>query len=355
MTKLSLTTMSNRFFLKLLAVALTQTAVGCSRFVWHEEPFTPDPAPTTEVIMAGTDTTYVLRRDSYTLLTPQRAALWNRDVIDDVAWRYRALFREAPPAIAIRIDTGAMQLDSATTWRGMPLARVFPPDRPQPPADAGKKKRDPVQQAAEDSARARLLAGPLLAASAAETWLGARAMDAARVTDSQPGGAVRTTVATASVPAWIEAGALRILSTSAAPDRAATELRANEKAIVPLASLFAVRWQHKPNALDIARAGSRAEIGVGDDAEDVVIEGPARPRPRREPVAGVSPMFVAQSVSVLAFIHDRDPALVARLTDELTRGATVESVLASSTSVPHSVASLDAEWRQWLKKSARRR
>ena len=35
-------------------------------------------------------------------------------------------------------------------------------------------------------------------------------------------------------------------------------------------------------------------------------------------------MFVAQSVSVLAFIHDRDPALVARLTDELTRGATVE-------------------------------
>src|SRR5688572_8475935 len=167
--------MSFRFLLKLLAVTLTPTAIGCSRFVWHEEPFTPDPAPMTEAIVAGTDTTYVLRRDAYTLLAPQRAALWNRDVIDDVAWRYRALFREAPPAIAIRIDTGATPLDSATTWRGMPLARVSSPNRRQPPADAVKNKRDPVREAAEDSARARLLAGPLLAASAAETWLAARA------------------------------------------------------------------------------------------------------------------------------------------------------------------------------------
>ena len=349
--------MPTRFLFQLLAVALTQTAVGCSRFVWHEEPFTPDPAPTTEVIVAGSDTTYVLRRDGYTLLTPQRAALWNRDVIDDVAWRYRALFREAPPAIAIRIDTGTTPSDTATTWRGLPLARVAPPNRPEPPANAGKKKRDPVQQAAEDSARSRLLAGPLLAASAAEAWFAARALDASRVTDSQPGGAVRNTVAATSVPAWIEAAALRILSTSGAPDRAAAELRANEKAIVPLASLFAAAWQRRPNAMDIARAGSRGPLGVGDDGDDVVLEGPSRARPRREPAVapGISTTFLAQSVSVLAFIHGRDPALVGRLTDELTRGATIESVLASSTSVPHDVASLDAEWRKWLKQSARRR
>jgi hypothetical protein len=168
---------------------------------------------------------------------------------------------------------------------------------------------------------------------------------------------VRTTVAVASAPAWIEAGALRILSASGAPDRAAAELRANEKSIVSLASLFAAAWQRKPNAMDIARAGSRGQVGIGDDADDVMREGPARPRARRAPVVapGVSPMFLAQSVSVLAFIHGRDPALVGRLADELTRGATIESVLSSSTSLPHDVTSLDAEWRKWLKQSARRR
>src|SRR6187200_1699045 len=137
--------MSNRFLFQLLAVALTQTAIGCSRFVWHEEPFTPDPPPTSEIIVAGSDTTYVLRRDAYTLLTPQRAALWNRDVIDDVAWRYRVLFRETPPAIAIRIDTGTTPSDTATTWRGLPLARVAPPQRPLLSANAGNRKREPDQ------------------------------------------------------------------------------------------------------------------------------------------------------------------------------------------------------------------
>ena len=349
--------MSNRFLFQLLAVVSTQAAIGCSRFVWHEEPFTPDPAPTSEVIVAGSDTTYVLRRDAYTLLTPQRAALWNRDVMDDVAWRYRVLFREAPPPIAIRIDTGITPSDTATTWRGLPLTRVAPAQRPQLSTNAGNRKRDPDLQAAEDSARSRLLAGPLLAASAAEAWFAARTVDATRLTDTQPGGAVRSTVAAASVPAWIEAAALRILSTSGASDRAAAELRANEKAIVPLASLFAATWQRKPNALDIARAGSRGPLGVGDDADDVLLEGPSRPRARGEPalIPGVSPVFLAQSVSVLAFIHARDPVFAARLSDALTRGATIEHVLASSTSVPHDVASLDAEWRKWLKQIARRR
>jgi len=347
--------MSNRFgFRFLVAIVATQAAIGCSRFVWHEDPFTPDQAPTTEIIASGNDTTYVLRRDSYYLLASQRGALWNRDVIDDVAWRYRALFREAPPTIAIRIDTSVTNRDTATTWRGMPLARVSTQPRPQPIANAKSRKRDADQQVAEDSARARLLTGPLLASSAAETWFGARALDAKRVTNTQPGGSVHTTTATGAVPAWIEAGALRILGTGGAVDRAAMELRADEKAIVPLASLFAVKWQDKPNALDITRAGTRGQVPADEDG-DLPFEGPARGRARRDAVPGVSPVFLAQSVSVLAFIQQRDPALVARLTDELARGASVESVLASSTTLPHDVASLDAEWRKWLKKSARRR
>jgi hypothetical protein len=68
-------------------------------------------------------------------------------------------------------------------------------------------------------------------------------------------------------------------------------------------------------------------------------------------VPGVSPVFLAQSVSVLAFIHERDAALVARLADETSRGVSIESVLASSTTLPHDVAGLDAAWRQWLERN----
>ena len=101
----------------------------------------------------------------------------------------------------------------------------------------------------------------MLAATAAQTWLKARALDATRPSDSQPGGpsAVEHPV---PLPAWIEAGALRILGSAGAPDRAAAELRANRKGIVPLASLFGVSWQREPNDGDRARA---QPIRDGDD------------------------------------------------------------------------------------------
>ena len=66
----------------------TQAGLACSRFVFHEDPFTPDPAPASETLVAGHDTTYVLKAPSYYLLSSQRDALWNREVLDDVAWRY---------------------------------------------------------------------------------------------------------------------------------------------------------------------------------------------------------------------------------------------------------------------------
>jgi hypothetical protein len=98
--------MLNRLGLRLsIMVAVTQV-VGCSRFVWHEDPFTPDPAPTSEIIASASDTTYVLRRDSYYLLTSQRSTLWSRDVIDDVAWRYRALFGRSAALGRHPHDTG---------------------------------------------------------------------------------------------------------------------------------------------------------------------------------------------------------------------------------------------------------
>ncbi len=78
-----------------------------------------------------------------------------------------------------------------------------------------------------------------------------------------------------------------------------------------------------------------------------------RARVRREG-AGVSPLFIAQSVSVLSFVHEREPAMVGRLIDDLSRGAPIPDVLASSTALPHDVAGLDAAWRDWLKRTAKR-
>ena len=343
------------FRLTTLAAA-AQLAAACSRFVWHEDPFTPDQAPATETIVAGLDTTYVLKGASYYLLSSQRSALWNRDVLDDVAWRYRALFGEAPPLIAIRLDSArATSSDSVMTWRGVPFASVAPRRRPNaaPRTKGQARGRD---EEAGDSVRARILAGPMLAATAAETWLRARSLDAARITDSQPGGPVRaTTVAAAALPAWIEAGALRILGSAGAPDRASDELRADSKHIQSLATLFSVAWSAKPNAIEIVRSGSS---GFDLDEANARREPGDRRRNGRDGAlvpAGMSPLFVAQSVSVLAFIHERDPGLVARLADEMGRGASIPDVLASSATLPHDVAGLDAAWREWLKRTARSR
>jgi hypothetical protein len=187
-----------------IVIAATQSAVACNRFVWNEDPFTPDPAPVSETLVDGRDTTYVLKGSGYYLLASQRAALWNREVMDDVAWRYRALFGDTPEMIAIRLDSVATT-DTATTWRGVPFARVAVRRRT---ADGREKPKNPRERDMQDSARVQLLAGPMLAATTAETWLKARALDAARGLHSQPGGPVRVTAGRGALPAWIEAGAL---------------------------------------------------------------------------------------------------------------------------------------------------
>ncbi len=330
-------------------IAITQGLAGCSRFVWHEDPFTPDPAPASETLVAGRDTTYVLRGPAYYLLATQRAALWNREVLDDVAWRYRGLFGDAPPVIAVRLDSVATEHDSAT-WRGVPLATVALRRRGEQASANGKRSGDANRPALEDSARVQLFAGAMLSATAAETWLRARAVNATRVTDSQPGGPSSEPTHGVVLPAWIEAGALRILGNAGASDRAVAELRADTKNIVPLASLFAVGFPARPNALEIVRGGSnRYDL----DDEDLRQETLMRARVRREG-AGVSPLFIAQSVSVLSFIHEREPAMVGWLVDELSRGVSIRDVVASSTTLPHDVAGLDAAWRDWLKRTAKR-
>jgi hypothetical protein len=341
--------MTIKYLIRTLAlVAATQNVLACSRFVWHEDPFTPDPAPASETLVADGDTTYVLRGSAYYLLATQRDALWNREVMEDVAWRYRALFGDAPPVIAVRLDSVATPSDPAT-WRGVPLATVALRRRGADGAGKGGE-RDRDRTAAEDSARVRLFAGPMLSATAAETWLHARAMEAARASDSQPGGPSSPATRGAYLPAWMEAGALRILGNSGALLRATSELRADSKNIMPLASLFAVGWSARPNAVEIVRAGA-SQYDLDD--EDIRQEAATRARNRRDGT-GVSPLFIAQAVSVLSFLQERDPGMVGRLADELSRGASIPDMLASSATLPHDVAGLDAAWRGWLERVTKR-
>ena len=294
----------------------TQAGLACSRFVFHEDPFTPDPAPASETLVAGHDTTYVLKAPSYYLLSSQRDALWNREVLDDVAWRYHELFGHAPLPIAIRLDSGAVA-DSTGTWRGVPFAHVALRRHTETPPEA-RGARHGRGAEGEDSARVQMFARPSLAATAAETWLRARTLDAARVSDTQPGGPVRTSTAAATLPGWIETGALAILGGEGAAERANDALRADPKHIVPLASLFATAVSARPNA-----------------------------------TPGASPLFISQSVSVLTFLHDRDSGIVPRLADELARGGSIPDVLESSTTLPHDIAALDAAWRDWMKHGQR--
>jgi hypothetical protein len=290
----------------------------------------------------------VLKAPSYYLLSSRRDALWNREVLDDVAWRYHELFGDAPSRIAIRLDSGAVT-DSSTMWRGVPFAHVAL--RPHTET-APKDKRGSHGRGGEvdDSSRAPMFARPMLAATAAATWLRARTLDATRVSDSQPGGAVKTSTAAATLPVWVETAALAILGAGGAEQRANDELRADPRQIVPLASLFATASSARPNAMDIVRAGAnRYGFGQAGRQHDAAARAPER----HDAAPGASPLFISQSISVLSFLHDRDPGIVPRLADELARGGSIPDVLASSATLPHDVAALDAAWRDWLKGSQR--
>ena len=331
-------------------VVATQAGLACSHFVFHEDPFTPDQPPTSEIIVTGRDTTYVLKAPSYYLLSSQREALWNREVLDDVAWRYHELFGDAPLPIAIRLDSTAV-IDSSTMWRGVPFAHVAlrRHEETRPEAQHATHGRG-VEE--DDSARVQMFTRPILAATAADTWLRARTLDAARLSDSQPGGSVRTSTATATLPVWIETGALAILAGGGAEERANDELRADPKHVVPLATLFATAASVRPNAMEIVRAGAQ-RFGFGQAGRQH--DAAARAQERRDAAPGASPLFISQSVSVLRFLHDRDPGIVSRLADELARGGSIPDVLASSKTLPHDVAALDAAWHDWVKHRQRPR
>jgi len=337
-----------------LAAVIAMSA-GCARFVWHEDPFTPDEAPVTEVVTSGTDTTYVVRGASYYLLARHRAALWNRDVMDDVVWRYRAVFGEAPPVIAVLVDSTAARADSGATWRGVPLAVVSVRRRGEERAGRDGQPRRITREAPIDSVELLRLTSSMLAARAADTWLRARTREVARGTDGQPGGpAVARGRDAVRLPAWYEAAVLATLRASGALLRANAEVRADPKHVVPLATLFAIERPARPATTAIVDAMDEPTADLDEGGE---LRGDRRFRASaaRMGAGAGEPLFVAQSVSVLSFLHERDSTIVARLADDLARGRSASDMLATSATLPHDIPTLDAEWRAWVRRSARRR
>lgn len=302
----------------ILLGAIAAAAGGCSRFVFREEPYTPDPAPVSEVITEGVDTTFVLRGPSYYLLARRREALWDREVVDDVAWRYGWLFGGPPPVVAIRLDTAAAPAPAAT-WRGLPLAHA---------RDAGAEDegRDRERGAGRSS---RVGPRQSLAMRAAEVW-------------------VRSAAAGRDLPAWLEMGAVMLMTSPGAGERADGIVRSRLREAPPLDALFGVAWPEGSTVLDAVRVAEGERL---TGRTSVQRAGRARPTATTGRFGGL--VFVAQATSVLSFLRERDPRLVASLVGALADGRAMPEVLSTSSALPHDAAALDAAWRTWLRKRQR--
>jgi hypothetical protein len=261
---------------------------GCGVFVTRAEPFTPDAPPVSEVEASGRDTAYVVRTPAYVLRTRDRALLWNRAALDDAAWRYRWLFGRTPSTIAVRLDTAGAPGATATDDPASAAVTVLLP-------------------ASATSAPGR----SALALRAARAWLGAGADTTARL------------------PWWFEAGALRIIADGGG---GVPRSRGDDPA-----SLTALLAAARPAGDSLVRA----LVARAADSPDG--------RVRRTTSRGGGPSVAADAASLLAFLRERDPALVARLPEALRGGRTLPELLGGA-KVPATVDALDAEWRRWLRK-----
>ena len=112
----------------------------------------------------------------------------------------------------------------------------------------------------------------------------------------------------ATLPAWIETGALAILGRR----RRARIARTTSSALTRSTSCRSPRCSRRtasarPNAMEIVRAAAnRFDLGHAGRQHDAAARAPER----RDAAPGASPLFMSQSVSVLTFLHDRDPGIV---------------------------------------------
>jgi hypothetical protein len=147
------------------------------------------------------------------------------------------------------------------------------------------------------------------------------------------------------------------LSAPLTAERLAAQSRWDERAAVPLATLFAAPWPQGVGLLDVLCAEPAAVMRVGEPtAYDLwSVERPQRVgragRASRQAEAEVAAgrALAAQATSVLTFLRERDPAFVAALPAGLAAGRSVAELLAASPTLPHDLDALDAVWRKWMR------
>lgn len=174
---------------------------------------------------------------------------------------------------------------------------------------------------------------PALGLAAARGWLRATARTAVA--------APNLVVAPVRYPAWFEIATLLALSQ---PSRS-TRIDAAEtgRDAMPLATLFAVPLPDGWSVHEAARGSS------GTSPNTVTRTASARDRSTPDASTRITPRFGAQALSVLSYLHERDPSVIPALANGLAQGRPIEDVLRSSTVLPHDLAGLDADWRQWAR------
>jgi hypothetical protein len=312
------------------ATLASSVVLACGRFARPEHDFVPDPAPVTEMVPGAGDTTFVLDRRAYVLLSHHRAELWQYRSLDELAWQYEHLFGATPPRSALElVEVGAdarsaRVVDTVAAWRGIPRTTVAIASR-----GSAAHSRDRRAAARFDEAGAALPRRAI-----AKLWLHA----AADAVTPAPGAKVSSTRG-GSLPSWFEVAATNLLTDPSSGEEFAVALRTQLKRVVSLDSLFAAAVpdaQLAPGPSDSLRVSFTREQ-------------PTRQGARSRRLAAGDVLVVAQATSLLAFIHERDPALVAALMRQLVGGGDVTAALAASNTLPHDLAALDREWRRWLR------
>jgi hypothetical protein len=363
----------------LLATLAAATACSSirSRFASHDDVFPPVPLSIGEMRVVGSDTSYVLPGNGYTLVATSREQLPDaQQVLDDASRSFKRYLSADPLAVVVDIRVRA---DSARPARpAPPLAAggdtivVPPPPRPRgdrAPRDGMGMSRTPMY-----------LARPVV-----RSWLTAYATAHARpqgatstptTTAPAPGASTAGAAAATSSPAgwghdprvpdWLEQALYELVLSSPFLDMYVAQLAMQSSAeLIPLRTLF-------DSTLASAPAGAP---GVQGDtaARGAVAAGgpPARPpagtpggpsggpgggpaaRPERRGGRGMqldrSALFGVEAVAVAQFLAAREgPQFIGDLTDRLLTGGRVDDVLLEARVVPKSVEALEPAWRAWL-------
>lgn len=322
----------------LIAVLLLTGA--CGMFARHEDVFTPIDPPVTDVLVSERETTFVFSAPAYDFLARRRSALWQRNAVDDVAWQYRRLFGELPERIAVLVvDSTGLQPTAGERMRDEPLVMVA-----AAPA-AGRRQAAP----GEDGLLRRRLRYQV-----AKRWVwsaagveGSAPRGTAQRSEDVPDGTDSLTLTerdpAAQLPAWFELAATTMLAAPGVEEMLAARMNQRIDEAPSLDSLFAAR----PAFVDSLE---RLLVGVGPGAR-----GMARGRGRRAAADGGrddGALFIAQSISVLEFVRQRDGPFVATLARGLAAGRSVADLLPSSTVLPDDVHALEVQWREWVRQRA---